>query len=428
MQTARRNFLKQTFRATASIPVLSLSFFENVQAASLKVEGKNDLQIASDEGFWYQVQKSFTVSPHFINLENGYFTLAADEVIDAQIRNIKMINEQPSWYMRKKQWDDRAAIKKMVAEFAGVSPEEIALLRNTTEALNVVILGLNMNAGDEAVMTNQDYGSMLEAFRLKGKRYGTINKEIDLPLHPKSDDEIVELYEKAITPKTKVILVTHMINLNGHVLPVRKIADMAHSKGVEVISDSAHAFAHVDFKIPDLDCDYLGTSLHKWLGASLGLGMLYVKKDKISNLWPLLGDTGRADDDIRKFEHIGTHACSSDLALANALRFHQLIGSNRKEQRLRYLKNYWMEKVADYPNIILNTPKEDHRSCAIGNVGVEGMEPAKLEEVLFDKYKIFTVAINHKDIKGVRVTPHLYTTTKDLDVFVSALKEISSSM
>lgn len=428
MQTARRNFLRQTLKATAAVPVLSLSFFEDLQAATLQLNGKTNLQVASDEAFWYQVQKSFTVSPHFINLENGYFTLAADEVIEAQIKNIRMINEQPSWYMRRMQWDDRLAIKKKLADFAGVSHEEIALLRNTTEALNVVIQGLDMKAGDEAVMTNQDYGSMLEAFNLKAKRYGTVNKEIDLPLHPKSDQEIVDLYEKAITPKTKVILVTHLINLNGHVLPVRKIADMAHSKGVEVISDSAHAFAHVDFKIPDLDCDYLGTSLHKWLGASLGLGMLYVKKDKITNLWPLLGDTGMPEDDIRKFEHIGTHACSSDLALANALRFHNLIGSSRKEQRLRYLKNYWMEKVADYPNIVLNTPKEDQRSCAIGNVGVQGMEPAKLEEVLFEKYKIFTVAINHKDIKGVRVTPHLYTTTKDLDVFVSALQEISSSM
>ncbi|MEM1136511.1 MAG: aminotransferase class V-fold PLP-dependent enzyme [Bacteroidota bacterium] len=428
MQTARRSFLKQSLKVAATVPALNLAFFDEVKAASLTLVGKTDKQIASDESFWYQVQKAYTVSPHFINLENGYFSLAADEVLEAQLKNIRMINEKPSWYMRKKQWEDRAAIKKQLADFAGVTVEEIALLRNTTEALNIVIQGINMDRGDEAIMSTQDYGSMLEAFEYRSKRFGTVNKKIDLPLHPKNDDEIVTLFEKEISSRTKVILVTHMINLTGQILPVRKIAEMAHSKGVEVISDSAHAFAHIKFKIPDLACDYLGTSLHKWLGTPLGLGMLYVKKEKIPNVWPLIGDIHFADDDIRKFEHIGTHPCSADLAIANALRFHELIGSNRKEQRLRYLKSYWMEKAANLPHIIVNTPKASSRSCAIGNVGVEGISPSKLADILYEKYRVFTVAINHKDIKGVRVTPHLYTTIKDLDVFVNALEEISSEI
>ncbi len=424
----RRNFLQKTMMASASIPILNLAFMESLKAGIAEHKDKSAKEIAADETFWYQIQKAYTVSPHFTNLENGYFSLAADEVLEAQLKNIRMINEQPSWYMRKRQWEDRAAIKERLANLAGVSPEEIALLRNTTEALNIVIQGIDMQAGDEAIVSDQDYGSMLEAFDMRSKRFGIVVKKVNIPLHPKSDEEIVALFESAITPKTKVIHVTHLINLSGQILPVKKIADMAHSKGIEVISDSAHAFGQLNFKIPELDCDYMGTSLHKWLGCPLGLGMLYVKKEKIKGLWPLMGDVNMPDDDIRKLEHIGTHPCSADLAIANAIKFHEMIGADRKAARLFYLKNYWTEKAADIPNVIINTPKEKSRSCAIANVGIEGISPAELAEILYKRYKIFTVAIDHTAIKGVRVTPHLYTTTSELDNFVKALEEISESM
>jgi selenocysteine lyase/cysteine desulfurase len=336
-----------------------------------------------------------------------------------------MINQIPSYYMRRRQWDDHRRVKKAMADFMGCSVDEMTICRNTTEALDTVILGLKMEPGDEAIMTNQDYGSMLAAFNQRARRDKIVNKVISLPLHPKSDQEIVDAYEKAITPRTRVILVTHLINITGQVLPVRKIAEMAHAKGVEIISDSAHAVGQLDFKIPDLDCDYFGTSLHKWLGAPLGSGMMYIKKEKIEQVWPLFGDDTYADDDIRKFEHIGTHPRSTDLAILDALAFQQKMGVKRKQERLRYLKQYWVNQVKDVPGIFINTPFEAKRSSGIANVGVSRLSPAELANKLFDDFNIFTVAIDTEAVKGTRVTPHLYTSLDELDSLVQALKELA---
>ncbi len=265
---------------------------------------------------------------------------------------------------------------------------------------------------------------MLAAFKQQAKRYGVVNKIISLPLHPKNKQEIVGAFEDAITHRTKVILVTHIINLTGQILPVREICDMAHTHSVEVIVDAAHSFAHVDFKIPDLHCDYLGTSLHKWLCAPLGTGLMYIKKENIRKVWPLFGDTDFSEEDIRKFEHIGTHPCSSVITIEDALRFHNSIGSKRKEERLRYLKNYWVNKVATQPKVTLNTPMPDEQSCAIANINIVGKSPTEIANYLFDKHKIFTVAIDTEAVKGVRVTPHLYTTLQDLDLLVDAIREL----
>ncbi|WP_277479505.1 aminotransferase class V-fold PLP-dependent enzyme [Catalinimonas alkaloidigena] len=384
------------------------------------------MQVATDEKFWDEVRKAYKVSPDFINLENGYYSLAAEPVISAQEAHIRMINQIPSYYMRKKQWENHKQVKKAMAEFVGVSPEEIVICRNTTEALDTVILGLKMNAGDEAIMTNQDYGSMLATFNQRARRDGIVNKVISLPLHPISDQEIVDAYEKAVTPNTKVILVTHLINITGQVLPVRKIAEMAHSKGIEIIADSAHAVGQLDFKIPELDCDYLGSSLHKWVGAPLGSGLLYIRKDRIEKVWPLFGDDTYADDDIRKFEHIGTHPCATELSIIDALEFQKTIGIANKQARLRYLKNYWLEKVKDNHNIIINTPYEAKRSSGIANVGVKGLAPAELADKLFDNFNIFTVAINTEAVKGCRITPHLYTSKDELEQLISALNTLSA--
>jgi len=329
--------------------------------------------------------------------------------------------------MRRRQHEEKLEIKKKLAKMAGVSHEEIVITRNTTEALDTVISGMDLKKGDEALMTNQDYGSMLQAFDMRAKRFGIKNNIISIPLHPKNSMEIVKAFEKGITPKTKVILVTHLINLTGQILPARDIADMAHERGIEVIVDAAHSFAHLDFRIPDLDCDYFGTSLHKWLCCPLGAGMMYMKKEKIAKTWPLFGDTAIPLDDIRKFEHIGTHPVSTNLTIATAIKFHNSIGSKRKEERLRYLKNYWVNKVKDLPKVIINTPFDDDKSCGIGNFAIEGMKPDDVANYLFDKYKIFTVGINREAIKGVRVTPHLYTTLSELDLLVTAIKELSAT-
>jgi selenocysteine lyase/cysteine desulfurase len=437
MTFSRRDFLLQG-SALGALTTLSsfakefeqerVSTVAMIEKATQSIAHLSPEEAAKDEDFWFTVQKAFVQSPNFINLENGYCSPQPIETMNALFKNINMMNELPSFYMRRKQNEDREEVKKQLAKMTGVSTEEIMITRNTTEALETIIMGLQTLAkDDEAIMTNQDYGSMLEAFYLRARRYGSKNKVITIPLHPKSHQEIVDCYEKAITPKTKIILVTHLINITGQILPIRDIAHMAHAKGIEVISDSAHAFAHLDFKIPDLQCDYFGTSLHKWLCTPLGAGLMYIKRDKIKNVWGLYGETGFADDDIRKFERIGTHPCWTNLTILNAIRFHNAIGTKRKEARLRYLKNYWAEKLKDVPNIVMNMPLETERSCGLGNVGIKDKTPTQVADYLYENHKIFTVAIEMEAVKGIRVTPHLYTTLEELDVFVKAMEELARS-
>jgi selenocysteine lyase/cysteine desulfurase len=429
MHYPRRAFLKKMgalSTTAAALPLFhpELSAQQNEKLKEwVEVDGAH---LAKDEKFWAEIRQHYTVPSDYINLENGYYSMTANPVMDAQDQENRKVNLNPSIYMRQHKWKDYNKVKQAMADFAGCTPEEMVLCRNTTEALNTVILGLKMDAGDEAIMTNQDYGSMRAAFNQRARRDKIVNKVISLPLHPKNDQEIVDAYEKAISPKTKVILVTHLINITGQVLPVRKIADMAHSKGVEVISDSAHALGHIDFKITDLDCDYFGTSLHKWVGAPLGNGMMYIRKGKIDRVWPLLGDSSHAEDDIRKFEHWGTRPNAIINSILDALAFQDKIGIERKQARLRYLKQYWTKQIVDIPGIIINTPFEEERSSGIANVGVKGLPPAELANKLFNDFNIFTVAIDTEAVKGTRVTPHLYTKLEELDHLVTALKALSS--
>lgn len=397
----------------------------SIEKAFAKVEHESPELLAENADFWQTMRRAYRIKPDYINLENGYYSLQSQEVLEAFIRNVREINYQASYYMRTRHNDDKIEIRKKLAVLAGCSHEELVVSRNTTESMDTVIAGFDWKRGDEAVMAAQDYGAMLEMFKLQARRYGIVNKVVDVPLDPKSDEEIVEIYANAITSKTRLLMICHMINITGHILPVKKICDMAHSKGVEVVVDGAHAFAHLDFKIPDLGCDYYAASLHKWLGCPLGVGMLYVKKEKIPNLWQLFGNTNIPDDDIRKLNHIGTHPIHSDLTIADAITFHNRIGIQRKEARLRYLQNYWTSQVRNVPNILLNTPRDAQRSCAIANVGIQNMKPADLAKTLLEKYKIWTVAIDYAGVSGVRVTPHLYTTTAELDQLVRALKALA---
>ena len=265
---------------------------------------------------------------------------------------------------------------------------------------------------------------MRNMFELVEKRYGVVRKIIDVPQHPKSDQEIVDTYASAITPRTRLLMVPHIINITGHILPVRKICDMAHAKGVDVMVDGAHAFGHFNFSIQDLNCDYYGTSLHKWLSVPLGAGFLYVKQGAARKVWPLFADVPRDDDDILKLNHTGTHPAHTDLAIANAIDLHNWIGSDRKEARLRYIQNYWTDKARKVNHLVLYTPEERHRSCGIATVGIRGMEPADMAKTLLDKYQIFTVAINGSGVHGCRISPNVFTSTEELDVFVSALKSM----
>jgi selenocysteine lyase/cysteine desulfurase len=382
--------------------------------------------LAEDEPFWALIRDKYRLKPDYINLENGYFSMQSQPVLEAFVGRVREVNYEASYYMRTRQYDDKLAARTLLARMAGCSPEELIITRNTTESLDTVIAGIDWKAGDEAVMAEQDYGAMLDMFKLQAKRYGTVNRIVSLPIDPKSDDEVVRLYESAITPRTRLLMVCHMVNITGQILPVRAIVDMAHRHGVDVMVDGAHAFAQFDYRIPDLACDYYGASLHKWLGTPLGAGILYVRSDKIAKLWPVFADASMADTDIRKLNHTGTHPVHTDLAIENAIAFHDSIGTQRKEARLRYLQNYWTSRVRGTRNIVLNTPVDPRRSCAIANVGIATMQPAALAKTLLDKYKVWTVAINTANVHGTRITPQVFTTPAELDVFVSALKELAS--
>ena len=381
-------------------------------------------ELAGDETFWEGIRKEYKIKPDYINLENGYYCFLPQETLENFIQHVRDVNYQGSYYMRTVQWDNKKAMAAKLAALAGCIAEELIITRNATESLDMIIGGLDWKVGDEAVMAEQDYGSMLEMFKLVSKKYGVINKIVSVPNHPSSDDEIVNLYANAISPKTKLLMISHMVNITGQILPVRKICDMANSKGVQVMVDGAHAFAHFKYSIPELHCDYYGTSLHKWLSVPLGAGFLYVKKENISKVWPLLAEGGKKEDDISRLNHIGTHPVHTDLAIADAIDYYLKVGAERKEERLRYLQHYWSDKVRNMPHVIVNTPVDKDRSCGIANVGIRGMKPADLADILIKKYKIYTVAIDYANVQGCRISPNIYTTLKELDQLVAALTEL----
>ena len=415
----KRTFLKNT----AALGLAGLAPFEALSNWVAKHAHISADVLAEDEVFWEGIRKGYRLKPDYINLENGYYCFMPEETLEKYIAHIREINYQASYYMRTVQGENKKAVIAKLAEVAGCSPDEIALTRNTTESLDTVINGIHWNTGDEAVMAEQDYGSILNMMKLMEKRYGIVRKVVSVPNTPASDEEIVELYRKAITPKTRLLLVSHLVNITGQILPIRKICDMAHAQNVEVLVDGAHTFGHFKFSIPDLGCDYYGTSLHKWLSVPLGGGLLYVRKEKASQLWSLMADWNMKDD-ITHLAHTGTHPVATDLTIVDAIAFYQKIGPERKEARLRYLQNYWSSKVKNMKHIVMNTPLDPARSCAIANVGVKNMKPADMSKILLEKYKIWTAAIDNAGVHGCRITPNIYTTPAELDTFVKALSEI----
>ncbi|WP_194976864.1 aminotransferase class V-fold PLP-dependent enzyme [Aquiflexum lacus] len=419
----KRTFLKNLaftgIASTASFRAFSesLKVYENIPAATL----------ATDEDFWVKIRQGYKLKPDYINLENGYYCFIPTETLENYINHIREINYEASWYFRTVQWDNKdKAAARLAATFGGTA-DEVAITRNATESLDIIISGFPWEKGDEAIFAEQDYGSIKNMFELASRRHGITNKIVDVPLHPKSDEEVVKIYEDAIRPNTKLIMVSHMVNITGQILPVKKICDMAHRHGVDVMLDGAHCIAHFDFKIDELNCDYYACSLHKWLSVPLGSGLLYVKKDKIKKIWPLLAPYELDHANIKNLNHTGTHPVATDLAVNDALDYFEMVGAERKEARLRYLQRYWSDQVRNYPGIKVNTPEDPSRSCGIANVGIEGMDPNEMAKTLMDKYKIYTVGINYAGVVGCRITPNIYTTPKELDVFVNALKEMAKA-
>lgn len=415
----KRDFIKRVALAGLTAPVFSN--LENILGAA---EHRSPQKLAEDSDFWAKIRATYKLKPDYINLESGFYCIQPEETLEHFIQHVREVNYQGSYYMRNYREENKARVAAKLAEMAGCAADELIITRNATESLDTVIGGVNWNAGDEAVYANQDYGAMRNMFELVEKRYGVVRRIIDVPMYPKSDQEIVDAYAAAMTPKTRLLMVCHIINITGHILPIRKICDMAHSKGVDVMVDGAHAFGHFQFSIRDLDCDYYGTSLHKWLSVPLGAGFLYVKKKKVPKIWPMFADKPREDDDLLKLNHTGTHPAHTDLAIANAIDYHNRIGGERKEARLRFIQNYWTDKARKMDHTVLYTPQEKHRSCGIATVGIKDMEPAEMAKTLLEKHRIFTVGINGGGVHGCRISPNVFTTTQELDVFVAALKSM----
>lgn len=417
----KRTFLKQA----STIGLASTPFFSSIQSLLDNMSNVSDSVLASDEDFWKEIRSHYNLKPDYINLENGYYCMLPQPTLDHFLSHVKEVNYNASYYMRTVQWDNKKKASNKLAQMAGCSAEELIVTRNTTESLDLIIGGFPWKAGDEAVMANQDYGAMLNMFKQVEQRHGVVRKVIDVPMNPTSDDEVIAAYEAAITKNTKLLMVCHLINITGHILPIKKICEMAHARGVQVMVDGAHAFGQVNFSIKDLGCDYYGTSLHKWLSVPLGAGFLYVKKDRIQDIWPLFAEDSRDSDDISRLNHTGTHPVHTDLAILDAIDYHNLIGGERKEARLRYLQNYWTDKARKIEGVIINTPEDSSRSCAIANVGIRNMKPAVMAKTLLEKYKVWTVAIDRSGVHGCRITPNVYTTTAELDAFVDALKDMA---
>ena len=418
----KREFLKNVSLAAVGLPFIRTSFSTSLN--TLKHLLPN--QIATEENFWLQVRKDYSLKPDYINLESGYYNIIPNPTLNHMIDHARMVNYEGSYYMRTVQWDQKNAMAAKLAKVVGTSAKNLIITRNTTESLDMVIKGMNWKKGDEAVYAKQDYGAMKMMFEQVSRRYGTKNIIVSVPNHPTSDEEIVRIYQNAITSRTKLLMVCHMVNITGQILPIKKICQMAHKKGVQVMVDGAHCVGHFQFKIDDLECDYYGSSLHKWLAVPLGTGMLYVRDKHIDNLWPVFAEHHREPGDIARLNHVGTHPVYHDLSIENAIEYYAMLGAERKEARLRYLQEYWSSKVRTHPNIVVNTPKESFRACGIANVGLKNLKPHELAKQLMDRYQIFTVAIDYANVQGCRISPNVFTTTQELDVFVKALQELAS--
>jgi selenocysteine lyase/cysteine desulfurase len=424
----RRHFLMATAGSISALDLLAkvdTPFALSLEKKLSKIANLSVAAAAENEDFWGWVRESYTVSANLINLNNGGVSPQPKVVQDAHIRNYQLSNEAPSYYMWRILDNQREGLRNKLADLAGTLPEELAINRNATEGLNSIIFGLNLKEGDEVVLSTFDYPNMKNAWLQREKRDKIKLVWIKIPQPSENDKDIIKLYEAAITPKTKIVHITHLINWTGNIVPVRAIADMAHSKGCEVIVDGAHSFALLDFKIPDTGADYFATSLHKWLGAPFGSGLMYIRKEKIKNIWALLSAVDPDGSDIKKFENLGTRSFASEMAIGTAIDFHNVIGAARKEARMRYLKDYWTSKIVNLPKIKIATSLKPQYSCAIANVGFEGWEAQQIENRLFDRFRIHTVSIIHENVNGIRVTPNVYTSTKDLDFLVKGLTEIS---
>jgi isopenicillin-N epimerase len=424
----RRTFIKSIAGASAAaMAAYREGGLDRILAASRSVTRSRPDEVARSEDFWREIQQAFTVDRSLINLNNGGVSPSPRVVQDAMRRYLEYSNQAPSYTMWGILEPEIETVRSRLADAFGSDPEEMAITRNASESLEICIMGLDLKPGDEVLTTNQDYPRMITSWRQRERRDGIKLRMISFPVPPPSIDDLYERFERAITPRTRVILVCHITNLTGQIFPVKRICRMGRDRGIEVIVDGAHAFAHFPFKHSDLDCDYYGTSLHKWLLAPHGTGFLYVRKSKVKNLWPLMAAEQKQDDNIRKFEEIGTHPAANHNAIAEALTFHEGIGIERKAARLRYLRDRWARRLEGQRGVKILTPFDPEQSCGLANISVEGVDPRGIGEHLWKNHRIIVTPIVHDEFSGLRITPNVYTTLGEIDTFADAMEAIVRS-
>jgi selenocysteine lyase/cysteine desulfurase len=422
----RRSFLRNS--AAMGLGAFGInSLFNQVHATEFREAEERWNSIAeNNEDYWSVIQDAYSASKsEVLILNNGGVSPSPIVVQDALEKYNRQAAQGPSYHMWRVIDKGREPLRKRLANLGGCDPEEIAINRNATEALNTIIFGLTLEKGDEVIGMIYDYPNMMNAWRQRQLRDGIVYKQLSFNFPIEDDAQIVKAYEDAITPRTKIIHVTHVVNWVGQIMPVKKICQMARKKGIEVIVDGAHSFALLDFKIPDLECDYFGTSLHKFLSAPVGTGLMWIKKEKIAKIWPLVCNHEPTSADIRKFETLGTRSFCIEQAIGEAINFQEGIGTKRKQERIHFLKKYWAEKALQIPGVKIHTSLKPAYSCAIAGVSIEGMKPGDLDSKLFNDHKIHTVGVSYEGVQCVRVTPHVYTKLSDLDRFVGALEKIA---
>jgi isopenicillin-N epimerase len=418
----RRDFF-QLASGAAAVAAFQDNAIEKARAASESVTGRKADDVARNEDYWAEIRTAFTIDRNVINLNNGHVSPAPRPVQDALRREIEFSDMGPWHTMIDNLEKQIEMVRRRLAAAAGCDPEEMAITRNASESLEIAQYGIDLKPGDEVLTTNQDYPRMLTTFRQRERREGIVLKTISFPVPPPSADDLYQRIERAVTPKTKLILVCHITNRTGVIFPVRRICDMAHARNIPVIVDGAHAFSHFPYSLADLNCDYYGVSLHKWACAPIGTGFLYVRKSRIASTWPMMAADVRQDNDIRKFEEIGTHPAANHNAISHALVFSESIGVDRKAARLRYLRDRWAHRLAENPKVrILHSP-DPALSAGIGFVAFRSADPGKIHDALFSKYNIITARVAHEEYDGLRITPHIYSTVSDIDVFADSVEK-----
>ena len=416
--TTRRKFVSSLVGAGASLPVMRQSAFRHLFAAEPIAAAQTAATVAEDETYWREIQRAFDLDRTMVNLNNGGCSPAPTHVLEQMIRDLKFSNELPVDHMWRVLEPRIESVRRDLAQDFGCDAEEMAITRNASESNETMIFGLDLKPGDEVVFTTQNYPRMQTAWRQRERREGIVLKRVKIETPVKSTQSYVDQIAAAITPRTKVIEVMHISFMTGYIAPVREIVDLARPKGIQVFVDGAHAFGHFPFNRDELGCDYYGTSLHKWLHAPIGTGFLYVRRDKIKSLWPLMAAGVEQDNNIRKYEEIGTHPAANHNAIAVAVAFNRGIGPERKIARLRYLRDRWANRLlAASDRVKMITAIGPKMNGAIGVFGIDGMDMGKLGEWLLSKHNIVTTPLINDEFQGIRITPNVYTTIDEVDLF-----------